>query len=60
MLISLQYGVVLVIAGLSCGLVVWTGLRIFQGVGSAPEAKESVLWFAAVLVVLVTAVRMIR
>jgi hypothetical protein len=56
-LTSVLYSVEVVAAALLCGTVIWACIKVVRG-QLAPEPKESVLWFASIAVVLVTASRM--
>lgn len=57
-LASLRDAVELVAGALVCGLVVWIGIRVVRR-GEAPEPKESVLWSACLIVIFVTAAKML-
>lgn len=56
---SVKDAAVLVAGGLTCGFIVWAGRRVFQGEHFAPQPKETMLWFACIVVILVTALRML-
>jgi len=57
---ALQWAGQLVLAALCCGFVLWLCIRLVKGGDVAPEPKESVLWSASVIVIIVTAVRLLR